>query len=491
MKQLIFSLLGFLFAIVSVSAQIPLKWQRTYGEGGYNSAGGIIQTSDNGYVILSNAGSDVGNTAIHLIKTDTLGIIQWERVLNNSDLKWATDFKQTSDKGYIITGNAYTSTASSYDLLLIKTDSVGQIEWEKQVGGTDWDFGNAVAVAYDSAYVVIGKTYSYGAADANIYIVKCNLDGDTLWTRVLGGDSLDFGTSVDITADSNYLIAANTRSYGHGSLDAWIMKLSMAGDTLWSKFYGDTLEDAVNSIKVLPDKGFIFVGYTYSFGAMNSDAYLMRTDSNYIDMWWLPVFWMPSAGYDVLTHVSYNDSLQFVLSGWTTSGGSGGEEAVLTIMGDNWNFKYSGTFGTPDDDEAYAAWQTSDSGYVMACTSYGTGPANSNVYVVKTGPNCQTAGSVIYTIGLQENTSADNQSELSLYPNPAGDLITLAGFDIGSDTEVNVSILNIQGQCIAEYTTETSIAGFVTVDISNISPGVYLVKALNSNTMAAFRLIKE
>lgn len=475
MKRLAISIIGLFIGLSGVLAQVPVKWQKTYGEGLYNSGSGIIQTEDGGYVILSNSGSEVGNTKIHLVKIDTLGIIQWERILNNTDLKWASDFKQTSDKGFIITGSVYTTIGNSYDLLLIKTDSAGNTEWEKEVGGASWDFGQTVLITPDAAFLSIGKTYSYGAGDADVYIVKTNFAGDTLWTRTFGGDSLDFGTSGDIAPDSNYMIAANTRSFGHGDLDAWILKLNTDGDSLWSCFYGDTLEDCVNSFRTTPDKGFVFVGYTRSYGAQLTETWLMRYDSNYNYIWKLPEFWNIGPGEDVANSVTLNDSAQYVISGYTTGAGHGGREMFVAIIGDINFYKYGNTFGTPEDEEATMAFQTRDKGYLISGYTAGFGPANTNVYVIKTGSNAVTEGTCDYTVGTYEISNA-LPTEILVYPNPTSDFINVQLNPSVVAGKLQIILYDISGRTLQIPAVNGSpSSGQFSVDLRSLTSGLYFL----------------
>jgi hypothetical protein len=477
MKRFLLSLIFLFIAINFLMAQHPVIWQRTYGEQPYNYGLGVIQLDDDGYIFLADENGNIGNANIHLIRTDSLGIIKWERIVGDNVLRWGNDFKQTSDKGYIIAGYTYQSTLSGYDLMLIKTDSLGQIQWEKNVGGTDWDFGEAVMITPDTGFLVVGKTYSYGAGDADAYIVKFNNAGDTMWTRTMGGDSLDFAVSCDIAPDSNYWIAANTTSFGKGSQDAWIIKFSPQGDTLWSHFYGDTLEDRVNAFKTTPDKGFVFVGYTDNYGSINKDVWLVRIDSNMNFMWKLPEFWNIGPGEDVALDVSLNDSAQFVISGYTNGAGMGGYDMKMMVMAE-WNiFKYNRNYGSLEDDETYKTIQTHDKGYIMLGTSNGMGPSNTNLFVIKTKPNCDADTTCYYTIGIAEDNLSQSMEEFNIFPNPSSGNLNITINQQSHAGDVRIRVFNVSGICVKQFDfSDKSPANYYSININDQPGGLYLIE---------------
>lgn len=471
-------ILSFALAVRS-SAQTDTVWQRFYGDQPFNYGVGVIQMHDRGYVFLLNESNIAGDGSIHLLNTDSLGIIRWDKQIEDTSLCWANDFKRTSDGGFVITGYTYQTTQKSYDVLLIKTDSLGQIEWESTVGGTDWDMAQAVSITPDSGFIVVGQTYSFGAGNGNIYVLKFNSIGDTLWTRVLGGDSLDFASSVDITADSNYLVGANTQSYGKGGMDVWVIKYSKAGDTLWSRFYGDTLDDRLYSIKVTHDKGFVWSGCTRSYGGVGLQGWLERVDSNGNFMWKLPEFWEIGAGDNVTSCITLNDSAQYVVTGYSNGIGAGGYDYVIAVLLDWHIFRFDNTFGTTKDDEAIEAIQTYDKGYIIVGTTYGGGPSNTNLFVVKTKSDCKSTDTILYTTGIREYIS-NNKNSVRIYPNPSDGVINI---DINSpeiSEHAMIKVYDFSGACIMEYYSDgKSFQGAFTIDLSGKAPGLYLVNILS------------
>jgi len=166
------------------------------------------------------------------------------------------------------------------DVYLIKTDSIGDIRWTKTYGGVDWDAGLAVQQTTDGGYIVAGRTSSFGAGGGNVYLIKTDSIGDTLWTKTYGGGDWDEGYAIQQTTDGGYIVAGRTESFGVGFGDVYLIKTDSIGDTLWTKTYGGGDWDEGYAIQQTTDGGYIVAGDTWSFGAGLTEVYLIKTDSN-------------------------------------------------------------------------------------------------------------------------------------------------------------------------------------------------------------------
>ena len=269
---------GSQFYLVKTNASGDTLWTRSYGGGTENDiARSVQQTSDGGYII---AGYSAGNVRkVHLIKTNASGDTLWARTYGEASFNYVYSVRQTSDGGYIIAGSTDLNSGP-LDVYLIKTNASGDTLWTRTYGGTNADGGSSVQQTSDGGYIVAGFTTSFGdTVNGDVYLIKTNVSGDTLWTRTYGGASYDFGYSVQQTSDGGYIITGVTCSYGDTSGDVYLIKTNTSGDTLWTRTYGGTSADKGNSVQQTSDGGYIVAGYTNSFGD-GYQVYLIKTDAN-------------------------------------------------------------------------------------------------------------------------------------------------------------------------------------------------------------------
>jgi hypothetical protein len=166
------------------------------------------------------------------------------------------------------------------DVYLIKTNPSGDTQWTRTYGGDSADYGYSVQQTSDGGYIVAGWTASFGAGDHDVYLIKTNASGDTQWTRTYGGTSRDYANSVQQTSDGGYIVAGLTESFGAGGYDVYLIKTDASGDMRWTRTYGDTSDDEGNSVQQTSDGGYIVAGGTWFFGAWDWDVYLIKTDAN-------------------------------------------------------------------------------------------------------------------------------------------------------------------------------------------------------------------
>ena len=181
-------------------------WNKTFGDDNENSGRSVIQTSDNGFFLTTNTqifGS--GFSWIDLIKTDSVGNIEWTSTFDNDDDDAGYSAQNTNDGGFIITGMSEADNNIS-DVLLFKTSNNGDIEWARTYGDREsLERGNCVQQTADGGYVIVGAK-KLGDYNFDIYLVKTDSFGDTLWTRTFGGDNWDEGTWIEQTTDGGYII---------------------------------------------------------------------------------------------------------------------------------------------------------------------------------------------------------------------------------------------------------------------------------------------
>ncbi len=245
-----------------------LLWSKTYGGLGNEWANSVLQTNTGEYIVIGTTNTDslVTSPQTYLIKTDMNGDTLWTKIFSGTI---AATGCLTNDGGFIITGQVYDFVSGEYDACLIKTDSTGNILWTKAYGGTMNDYGNAVQQTNDGGYIVAGNTWSFGAGSMDVYLIKTNSSGDTLWSRTFGGSQYDYGTSVQQTSDGGYIVGGKSGNFS----DYYLIKTDVNGDTLWTRRGGTNFEGGT-SIQQSSDQGYIIT----SSGAAYDNLHLFKTD---------------------------------------------------------------------------------------------------------------------------------------------------------------------------------------------------------------------
>jgi hypothetical protein len=188
-------------------------------------------------LIVLVLGSDV-----LIIKLNSSGNIQWSRAIGGTNNDVANSIQQTSDGGYIVAGYT-TSFGAGGDALIIKLNSSGTIQWSRAIGGTNYDRAYSIQQTSDGGYIVAGYTNSFGAGGDDILIIKLNSSGNIQWSRAIGGTNGDYALSIQQTSDGGYIVAGWTTSFGAGNYDILIIKLDSSGNIQWSRAIGGTNYD--------------------------------------------------------------------------------------------------------------------------------------------------------------------------------------------------------------------------------------------------------
>ena len=141
----------------------------------------------------------------------------------------------------------------------------------------DTDEGSSVKQTTDGGYIICGRTESYGMGSSDVYLIKVTPAGVVTWARTYGGVDIEYGYCVEQTTGGGYIISGRTESFATGGLwDVYVIKTNDIGTMQWSKTYGGSGYDYGFSVKQTSDLGYIVAGRTESFGFGGSDAYLLK-----------------------------------------------------------------------------------------------------------------------------------------------------------------------------------------------------------------------
>jgi len=417
-------------------------WTKTFGGNGWDSGSSVQQTSDGGYIIIGYTESfGAGNGDAWLIKTDANGDTLWTKTFGGGSYDWGNSGQQTSDGGYIITGETHSFGAGNGDAWLIKTDANGDTLWTKTFGGVGTENGQSVRQTSDGGYIITGEIHPFGPGSIDIWLIKTDANGNALWTKTFGGSGADYGRTVQQTSDGGYIITGSTASFGAGDLDVWLIKTDANGDTLWTTTLGGNLHDTGNSAQQTSDGGYIITGSSGVFAA------LFKTDANGDSLWGKA---FGPGGGDTGSSVQQTSD-----GGYIITGGTGAiPDLWLLKTNANGDLSWIKIIGGSDQDWGNSVQQTSDGGYIIAgqTGSFGAGPLN--VWLIRVAPEVTAIEdkpqSFIEDFHLEQN-----------YPNPFNPVTTIE-FSLPTAAEVSLVIYNVTGQVVERL-----------VDHQSMTPGSY------------------
>jgi hypothetical protein len=463
-------------------------WEENFGGSNEEIATAINYSHRGGYVVAGYTNSNDGDvTGLHgnydywILELDYFGNLLWQKCLGGYSTDYAYDIHPVNlfdYRGeYIITGLSQSNSGdvtghhgSTFyaDYWVVRTDSLGNIIWQKSLGGSGGDVSHSMCNFIDNEFIISGYSNStdgditsfFGYDDS--WLVRLSPGGNIEWQRCYGGSMIDRAYSVVQTHDCGFAFAG--LSYSHdgdvsenkGMSDFWIVKLDYWGNIQWERSYGGSYEDVAQSIEQTDDRGFIIAGYSRS-----NDG-------------------------DVSVHHGSVSTFDY----WIVKLDSTGE------------LEWEKTLGGSLNDQAYSITQTNDGGYIVAGRSQSTdGDITSSrgeydMWIVKLAP---------YVMNIKETPSRPLDIALSAHPNPFNSAVTIAldGVGDGSPVPFDVEIYDVNGRmveggtvgayCIRPFDGSTrltpTIQEYIWSPHESLPSGVYLVRARIDRNVVEKRVI--
>lgn len=467
------------FGTPTIAQGIPdTLWTRTYGGIGWDRGYGLEQTLDGSYILAGYTTSfGAGGEDVYLIKTDANGDTLWTRTYGGASYDRGFAIRQTNDNGFIIVGMTYSFGSGQGDVYLIKTDSLGNQLWTQTYGGDSVDYGTSVQQTSDNGYVVVGKTMSFGEGEYDIYIVKTNTNGDTLWTKTYGGTHIDHSRAIQQTADAGYIIGGSRDA----STNIFLLKTDAQGDSMWSRTYGP---GECHDIQIASDNGYVLVGYRYFPPYLNAQFFIIRTDSAG------DTLWTRALGSDTSEDHAYSiyptSDGGYVLSGARKYFGPLNIDAYLIRTDSIGEMIWTKTLGGAGEERAVTVQQTAENGYVVVGWTSSFGAGDDDIYLIKIEPD---------SLGIEEiTTEGPKLLFLDVFPNPFKQTTNFR-FQISISGQVQIRIYDAAGRLVKESSTIVDNSPKqITWDGRDIQGkqlpnGVYFLKLTAGNYTATEKLL--
>jgi hypothetical protein len=454
----------------------PVVFERTFGGPGDDMGSCAQQTSDGGYIVTGLYGVPTDSGFGWLIKTDAHGDTEWTRKLGGA---WAL---QTADSGFVALGGESSDSAPG-SILLIKTDADGDTLWTQVYAGGK--AANMVEQTADGGYVMTGLASYSGPSNGDVHIIKTDSVGDTLWTRTYGGPGLDDGLSIRQTSDHGYVIAALTMSFGAGNQKIWVIKTDSLGDTLWTRLFGGDSISCCGWAQQTTDGGYFVAGWTCLYSP-TPQTYLIKTDSVGDTLWTRTI-----GGQGYFTEGVSGQQVKdggYIVVGGCEDTTTGNIDVYLARTDANGDTLWTRTFGGPGYDDCYSVRQTADGGYIICGQTYSFGAGGCDFYLIKTDEN----GNLAIAESKASSTRAPALS-LACSPNPfsTSTRIELTSRVSGSGVP-SLRVFDVQGRLVKRLTAsrESYVVWDGTDDSGQPLPsGPYFVRREGAGEHAMARII--
>ncbi len=345
-------------------------WAKTYGGPQAEGCRGICPCPDGGFIMAGYTFSHgAGDSDVLVVKTDNQGNLDWSRTFGGVGAEYGNGCLSLSD-GYLVIGYTTSFGSGSKDVYLIKLDKTGKEIWSKTYGGPSWDEGIGIRETGDGHYVVCGYTHSFGKGEEDVYLIKTDSYGNLVWSRTYGGERLDIGNSICVTGDGGFLLGATSGSFSQNT-DFLLIRTDRDGQEMWSRTYAAKGPrghgfDWCNSISSNQEGGALLAGYADCRDVM--DMHVIKTDSEGTEVWSSTLGRKPF--YDFGNAVYESSSGEVILLGTTKSIAADktiyNNDISLIRLDSEGNTIEEKIFGGPGSDWASAVAQTEDGDIIIA-----------------------------------------------------------------------------------------------------------------------------
>lgn len=475
-----------IYLLTKVTPTGDTLWVKTYGlrsdtsETFYNrhstlgmKSYGLVECADNGY-LLTGAAFEVGygKDDVYMVKTDSEGEVLWTKAYGGIFEDYGNSIAQTSDNGFIVGGATESFDVSIRDGYVLRLDEFGDTLWTLTIGGPSIDEIKSIIETEEGDFIATGSTFSSGAGNSDVSLVKLNSEGNIIWEKTYGGLDNEYGNEV-IETSTGYLIAGASVSFGYGEEDAYLIRVDFDGNLLWSKSYGDDSFDGFNSIIDAIGGGFIMVGYTQSFGNL-MDVLLIKTDDEG-NLEWSRAY--GGSGYEYGEGLLKTEDSGYLLVGYSRSFGSGADDIYLIKIIEPDHLKCNMNIPLLGEKNAETivniATSTTSRNALFAIPETIVGYSFVNIV-----SECYSSLSI-------ENFTNPTDNSLVIYPNPSSGLVHIESTE---EKMESIKLYNSVGQLMMSWTISSTKMEF---NLKGFEHGIYSVVIETSKGLSRKQIVLQ
>jgi hypothetical protein len=462
-----------------------INYFKTYGGNGYDFGQGIVQLSDSGYAVTGSSSSFFdGPSQAFLLRVDSAGNYLWSANYGGNNSDWGRRVFYTPTQGYWIAGysNSFSADAN-FDFYLIKTDTLGNMQWQKTYGTNDleqlWD---AVMLS-DSGFLMVGQKLGDSSLNEDIYMVRTNFLGDTVWTKTIQTPATDIAYTCYLLNDTTVIVGGQSGNAAD-SLSAFVCSVHTNGNVNWANHYG-----------------IIGGGVVHDMDTVNNVLFCVgscvKNDSIYKDTWKFQLDFSGNFLNENFDNRSHDDYISHVINRngmlyYTYLSESpelnvfaGGYDLFILNVSPFYawgglSLPYSGL----GQDECGELIRTSDGGYILV--GYASDPnfvlGGNDITLIKIGASNEAPSAVQsgnHLVSIVENSI--ETKDLKVYPNPVFDKLTVEA----PSSSMSYRLYSLCGDLLQAAPLVDKI------DFVNYQSGIYILQIIQNNAVTSLKIIKE
>ncbi len=348
----------------------------------------------------------------------------WSKTYGGNGSDTAISIVQTDDGGYVIAGTAPGVGTGNTDVLLLKTDSDGNMQWNKTYGGTKAENTQSMIKTSDGGFAVAATTQSFGGGGRDFWLLKTDSNGALQWNKTFGGTLDEQPLCVVQTSDGGYAVtggvSVNYFSNGTPPVSTWLVKTDAAGNMLWNKTYSEETygdynagQAGVMSFTVAPTSdGGLALGSagTFNVSGLGAHDYVLTKLDSQGNVQWYKTYGGNLTDIERALIVTKDGG--YAMVGLTQSFGAGGMDIWMVKTNSTGYMQWNKTYGGPSNDMCGQNFfvQTSDNGYALAVYTASFGAGGNDLWLLKSdsygnlqwsktygGAGSESAGGIVQT----------------------------------------------------------------------------------------------
>ncbi|WP_088857970.1 PEGA domain-containing protein [Thermococcus profundus] len=315
--------------VMKLNPDGSLAWAKTYG-GSKNDSASAVAIANNGDIIVAGwtESFGAGGKDVWVLKLDENGSIKWQKTYGGEYDDEAHAVTIAPNAGIIVAGYTRSFRTNGPNVWILRLDENGKVEWQKTYGGSSIDRAYAIALANNGDIIVAGETWSFDVAYGDVWVLRLDGNGNIKWQKTYGGKDNDWAYAVTIAPNGDIILVGETRSFGAGNNDAWILRLDENGNIKWQKTYGGDIYDEAYAVAIASNGDIIIAGVTSNFGARGTDVWVLRLDDNG-NIKWEKIY--GGNDFDDAHAVAIMDNGNIIIAG-----DNGAEPTILDVGADAW-----------------------------------------------------------------------------------------------------------------------------------------------------------